>query len=369
MTRRTDQPDDGEPGPLTRRPEAGGPGEEPFGSRHRTLPPITPSSSARRPTAAAALDPVRSGGERGRNGWCWRSTSRSRSPASSPPAIIWYANDQLSSRKLVDIAPWRRCETTRPAAGRHDRHRTRRRRRGRAATTVAVTQPTFPPSVDLQAKNYLLTGSDNRSCIDPNSPYAGAFLGEGSDIGERSDTIMLLRVDPASEPGRRALVPRDLWVKIAGTQQEEPDQRGVRHPEPEEADRHDRAQLLRPGRPLHQRRLLRVQGHRRRRRRASACRSSSPPATRTPGSTSTGPECHVFEGDEALAYVRSRHYQYFDPVKNKWVTDGTSDYGRITRQQDFLKRALQKAMDRAARNPLVAKDIIQAAIKNVTTDD
>ena len=28
---------------------------------------------------------------------------------------------------------------------------------------------------DLNAKNFLLTGSDNGNCVDPNSPYAGGF--------------------------------------------------------------------------------------------------------------------------------------------------------------------------------------------------
>jgi LCP family protein required for cell wall assembly len=81
-----------------------------------------------------------------------------------------------------------------------------------------------------------------------------------------------------------------------------------------------------------------------------------------------GPECHTFQGDEALAYVRSRHYQWLNPDTGKWVTDPTSDYGRITRQQDFLKRALGKAIDRGARNPLVAQGLLDTMRKYVTTD-
>ena len=48
---------------------------------------------------------------------------------------------------------------------------------------------------DLEAKNFLLTGSDNGSCVDPDSPYAGAF-GDRNSFGERSDTIMIIRVSP-----------------------------------------------------------------------------------------------------------------------------------------------------------------------------
>src|SRR6187551_1678343 len=52
-----------------------------------------------------------------------------------------------------------------------------------------TTPPTFPPA-EPQAQNFLITGADNNSCVDPNSPYAGAF-GDRSSLGERSDTIMM----------------------------------------------------------------------------------------------------------------------------------------------------------------------------------
>ena len=79
-------------------------------------------------------------------------------------------------------------------------------------------------------------------------------------------------------------------------------------------------------------------------------------------------ECHLFSGDEALRYVRSRKYQYFDPDTNEWVSDGTSDLGRITRQQDFLKRTLQKALDKGARDLRVANRLIDTALQYVVTD-
>jgi LCP family protein required for cell wall assembly len=79
-------------------------------------------------------------------------------------------------------------------------------------------------------------------------------------------------------------------------------------------------------------------------------------------------ECHLFSGDEALRYVRSRKYQYFDPDTNEWVSDGTSDLGRITRQQDFLKRTLQKALDKGARDLRVANRLIDSALQYVVTD-
>jgi anionic cell wall polymer biosynthesis LytR-Cps2A-Psr (LCP) family protein len=67
------------------------------------------------------------------------------------------------------------------------------------------------------------------------------------------------------------------------------------------------------------------------------------------------------DGDEALAYVRSRKdYQYRDA--KGWHTDGTSDYGRIARQQDFIRRLIRAAVNKGARQPSVAKQLIDAAL-------
>ena len=58
--------------------------------------------------------------------------------------------------------------------------------------------------------NYLLVGSDSRAQGDPNT-------GDGSaDIGQRSDTIMVLRYDKASGDASLLSIPRDLWVDIPG---------------------------------------------------------------------------------------------------------------------------------------------------------
>ena len=72
------------------------------------------------------------------------------------------------------------------------------------------------PEGDLSAKNYLITGSDNNTCIDPESPYAGGF-GDRSSFGERSDSIMVIRVNPRDETAAILSFPRDLWVTQAGS--------------------------------------------------------------------------------------------------------------------------------------------------------
>ncbi|HZB43486.1 MAG TPA: LCP family protein, partial [Ilumatobacter sp.] len=79
--------------------------------------------------------------------------------------------------------------------------------------------------------------------------------------------------------------------------------------------------------------------------------------------------CVNLDGDTALAYVRSRHYEYEDPPgSGQWVSDPTSDFGRITRQQDFLRRVLAKVIDEGLYDPDVARALITANRRYVVTD-
>jgi LCP family protein required for cell wall assembly len=54
------------------------------------------------------------------------------------------------------------------------------------------------------------------------------------------------------------------------------------------------------------------------------------------------PGCVRLDGYMALAFVRARHLQYMNAAGN-WESDPTGDLGRITRQQIFLRRALEQA--------------------------
>ena len=77
--------------------------------------------------------------------------------------------------------------------------------------------------------------------------------------------------------------------------------------------------------------------------------------------------CRMLDPVQALAYARSRHFDYKDD-DGKWRTDGTGDLGRITRQQDFIKRALRRAADKGLRNPSTAVGVVNAAAGSVTLD-
>ena len=80
------------------------------------------------------------------------------------------------------------------------------------------------------------------------------------------------------------------------------------------------------------------------------------------------PGCVTLTGEQALAYARSRHFEIQRTPNGKWQEDPSSDFGRITRQQQFIKAALRKAVAKGVRNPFVLKDLVGIAQKNVTLD-
>ena len=242
-----------------------------------------------------------------------------------------------------------------------------------ATGTIVIDEPstsdggppeTFPEA-DPEAKNFLITGADNNACIDPNSPYAAAF-GNREGMGERSDTIMIMRVDPSTKRAAVLSFPRDLWVKIAG-----------RNNRINSAYvKNDPTRLLGT---IYNNFGIEVDHF----IQIDFCAFKTivdglggvavpfeyPARDKNTGLNVPvgGGQCFVFDGDHALAYVRSRHYQYQD-ANGKWKEDPVSDLGRVSRQQDFLRRVLSSALDKGITDPDVARSLIKAAQENVVVD-
>ena len=218
---------------------------------------------------------------------------------------------------------------------------------GNTATADSVpidTGPveTFAPA-DPQAKNFLVVGDDSNACVDPNSPWAGAADPGRSGLGERSDTIMVLRVDPATNTAAVLSFPRDLWVKIPG--------RGKNRINSayQKGDYSVLAQTLFDNFGVLVDHYLQIDFCAFKTIVDSVGGVSVPFATpirdKRVGINILEPGCHRFSGDEALAYVRSRHLEYLND-KGRYTEDASSDLGRISRQQDFLLRTLQAALDK-----------------------
>jgi polyisoprenyl-teichoic acid--peptidoglycan teichoic acid transferase len=65
--------------------------------------------------------------------------------------------------------------------------------------------------------------------------------------------------------------------------------------------------------------------------------------------------------------VRSRHYEHY--LDGRWRTDPSGDLGRISRQQDFIIRALHHAVAQGGRNPITLDRLVDAGLATVTVDD
>lgn len=241
--------------------------------------------------------------------------------------------------------------------------------------TTSATTPDGAPVEDwdydtssLRAKNFLLTGSDNGACPDKGDGTSGG-IGDRESFGERSDTIMVLRVDPAVNDVVVLSFPRDLWVKIAGTTREARINSAF--------DSKDPSRLIRTiadnfDVPIDH--YVNVNLCAFKEIVDSVGGVKIPFAARTKdervGFREVGPGCVELRGSQALAYVRSRSgYRYFNETKQNWIGDPTGDIGRINRQQDFLRRSMQRALDRGTSNPATANALLNVALARVITDD
>lgn len=224
---------------------------------------------------------------------------------------------------------------------------------------------TFPPA-EPGAKNFLITGADNNACVDPDSPYAPAF-GDRSSFGERSDTIMMWRVNPATSQVAVLSFPRDLFVDIAGSSRKGRINEAYERDNPQKlidtiyqnfgigTDHFVQVDFC-----AFQELVSAVDG----------VAVPLPYPVRDPNTGLNVPEagCYTFTGDHALAYVRSRKLEYLD-ANGDWKKDPTSDLGRISRQQDFLKRTVSRLLSKGAYNPDVAGGLIQTVSEYIVTDE
>ena len=107
-------------------------------------------------------------------------------------------------------------------------------------------------------QNYLIVGSDTRAGISKSDPRLRVFNGDNqAPTGQRSDTIMVLRIDPSKRHGQAAVVPPrpldpDLRHRRQPTHQHGLQQRTAT------AHQHDREGLRHPDQPLRRGQLRRA---------------------------------------------------------------------------------------------------------------
>lgn len=211
-------------------------------------------------------------------------------------------------------------------------------------------------------QNFLLVGVDSAANLAADDP---ARAGRGDVGGLRSDTIMVLHVDPGTDEASLLSLPRDLWVPIAS---------GGRQRINSAIQQGGPGNLVDTieqyfGIPIHHyvqidfagfQELVDVIG-------GVDVYFATPARDRRSLLDVPEPGCTSLSGDQALAYVRSRHYQAL--VDGRWRSDPSADLGRISRQQDFIVRALRQAVAQGVRSPVTLDRLVNAGLETVTVDD
>lgn len=205
--------------------------------------------------------------------------------------------------------------------------------------------------------NYLVVGSDSREGVDPDTDNAGVIFGSE---GGRTDTIAVLRV--VGDEVSLLAIPRDLWVPVGGQQRRINSAFALGGPELliETVQRELGIGLDHYLEIDFAGFLSLVDGL------GGVTINFEHPA-RDPKSgldvPVAGPQ--TLNGSQALAYVRSRTYtETIDGVDR---VDGTSDLGRVARQQQFLAAIFRELGN--TRNPISLVGSLDGVADNVRVDN
>lgn len=216
-------------------------------------------------------------------------------------------------------------------------------------------------------ENFLIVGSDSRENIDPDAPGNDIFL-NGESGGERSDSMMVARVDPSSQHVDLLSVPRDLWVTIPGG---DPDE----HHRINEAFAGGRQQLIETveatlGLDINHYVEVDFTGFRELVAAIGGVPTYFDTAWRdgNSGLDIKGEGCVTLNPDQALAYARARHLQFYDPESGEWESDPTGDLGRMNRQQLLVVNAVDEAVSLELANPAHLNRLINVGVDNVGVD-
>ncbi|MEZ5235009.1 MAG: LCP family protein [Acidimicrobiales bacterium] len=224
-----------------------------------------------------------------------------------------------------------------------------------------------PNTTDDKPLNFLVVGSDSRENISEDDPDAGAFLGEEVG-GKRTDTIIVMRVDPAAKQIHLLSVPRDLWVPLNGTGPNDRVNTAFAEGGAQELINTVQAALRIDinhyvevdfkgfkslvdtvgGIPLYFDRAMYDDNS---------------------GLNIPDAGCYTLDGSQALAFARSRHLVYYNEDSGEYEEDLTADLGRITRQQLFLRRVMDKVAALGLTDVTKLNRLVGVATDNVTFDD
>jgi LCP family protein required for cell wall assembly len=231
------------------------------------------------------------------------------------------------------------------------------------ARVAQIRTVRFPPGMLTEGGNYLFIGSDSRAFV-KNKKDAEHFGSAETETGQRSDTLMVAHIDPGGKTGALVSFPRDLWVDL-----------------PDHGGNKINAAFAFGGPALVVKTLKRefnipishylevdFAGFRDIVNAIGTVPVYFPKPARDEysGLLIGSHGCHRLNGDQALAYVRSRYYEYQED--GEWKSDPLSDLGRINRQQYFVRTLAQAAIQSVVTHPFGALDLADKSVAALTRD-
>jgi LCP family protein required for cell wall assembly len=221
-----------------------------------------------------------------------------------------------------------------------------------------------------QPANFLLIGSDTRALVQTPEERE-AF---GTEGGQRSDTLMVIHVDPESKTGFLVSFPRDLVVDIPGVGQSKinaafnSDTGGGPQRVLDTLKQNFNI-------PIHHYVEVDFQSF----KGIVDAMGGVPVYIDAPSRDAKSgfefipfnfkPGCYTLDGSNALNYVRSRDLEQY--IDGRWQKPGAEapDLFRIQRQQDFMKRLATEAFRRSVNSPRTALDIADETIPKLKADE
>ncbi len=212
--------------------------------------------------------------------------------------------------------------------------------------------------------NVLLIGSDSR--VGESAADAAHFGNQSNAGGQRSDVVKIVHIVPATGQVSVLSIPRDTVVSVAGDTSEIGKYNRINATYNTGPDQLVQTIEANFGIPIEHVVQVDFEGLRGAVDAIGGIYLNFPfPAKDAyTGLNITQTGCQLVNGGYSLALARSRHYEY---LKNGyWQYDGTSDFGRIQRQNAFLRAVINQAETKY--NPLTLNAFIGSVVQGVTVD-
>jgi LCP family protein required for cell wall assembly len=221
-----------------------------------------------------------------------------------------------------------------------------------------------------EAGNYLVIGSDARDFVETEG-QAESFGTEADSGPPKSDTLMIVHIDPEAKTSLLVSLPRDLIVDIPGEGEE---QINAAFNEGGSQGAQRVVDTIQSNFDIEINHYIEVNftafvgivdaiGE-------IPVFFPAPARDDYSGLNITTPGCIALDGTQALEYVRARHLEYYDAEAGEW-TDASprADLDRITRQQNFIRQLAAAAAGKAGSNPLTAYEIADKTIPKLKIDE